>query len=197
MSIRMFAVVLASLFLLVPIFQTASLAPTLAGPAQQYASIPDFTLSTSPSFLALAEGTTGSLSIILTSQAGFSGNIVLDASSFFDISLDKTSIQLASGQSASATLTILAATSTAPGNYTTIIKASSGCILSHTARITVEVIGPDFTIAAEKTHLTAAPGGSDSSKIDLASRDGFADSIALYSFSLDLGPTLNPASHCS
>src|SRR6266567_3631632 len=114
----------------------------------------------------------------------------------FTLAISPSFLELAAGTlgSSTITLTILTLTGTPPGNYTTSITASNGCNLSHSARIAMKVTGPDFTFTAEKTQLTAAPGGSDSSKIDLASIDGFSGSIALSSFSFDFTLTLVPNS---
>ncbi len=59
---------------------------------------PDFTITTSPDSTTLAVSATGSSSISLASQGGFYGNITLSASSYLlDVSLNKTSVSLASG----------------------------------------------------------------------------------------------------
>jgi len=192
---RTFGLTLICIVLFVPFYQPTPSSPITDPAYPQYPSTtPDFTLATSPSFLELAAGTLGSSTITLSSQYGFSGSITLSASSYFDVSLDKTNITLTAGATATATLTILTLTGTPPGNYTTSITASNGCSLSHSARIAMKVTGPDFTFTAEKTQLTAAPGGSDNSKIDLASIDGFSGSIALSSFSFDFTLTLVPNS---
>ena len=192
---RTFGLTLICIVLFIPFYQPTPSSPITDPAYPQYPSTtPDFTLAISPSFLELAAGTLGSSTITLSSQYGFSGSITLSASSYFDVSLDKTNITLTAGATATATLTILTLTGTPPGNYTTSITASNGCNLSHSARIAMKVTGPDFTFTAEKTQLTAAPGGSDNSKIDLASIDGFSGSIALSSFSFDFTLTLVPNS---
>ena len=155
---------------------------------------PDFTITTSPDSTTLAVSATGSSSISLASQGGFYGNITLSASSYLlDVSLNKTSVSLASGGTANATLTILAPSGTPPNNYTVTVEGSNGCNLSHITYIAVRVTGPDFTISSVKTLLTAAPGGSNSSEIDLASKNGFSGSVALFSSST-LTTTVSPPS---
>jgi uncharacterized membrane protein len=153
----------------------------------------DFAISASPDSLVMPLGTTATSSITLTSLGSFSGSIFLSASAQpLDVSLNTTEVTL-NGNMGFATISILAPTSVAPGDYTVSVEGSSGCSLSHNARITVTVTGPDFSISAQKSLLTIQPGSSDTSGIGLSSMNGFSGLVSLYSDSTPLTSTLGPS----
>ncbi len=100
----------------------------------------DFTISASPSFLSLPQGTTGTSVITLTSINNFSGTVNISAfSSPFGLPLSVASpVTLPSGGTISSTLTIPTTINTLTGNYTvTVIGSTSG--LSHSTLLRVFV----------------------------------------------------------
>jgi uncharacterized membrane protein len=143
----------------------------------------------------MTAGATQSSVITAASLNGFAGTVYLETFSYpLIVSLSSTSLVLSSGGTATDTLTVTAPSNTLPGNETIFVGASGGCTLVHFTDISARVIGPDFAISAEKTQMTIAQGGSDTSKINLASRNGFAGTVTLSSFGFPVTGTLAPGS---
>src|SRR6266566_2471994 len=110
-------------------------------------SSPNFTINSSPTSLTVAQGSSGTISITLTSGNSFSGTISLSAAVLPSgplASLNPSSVTLKSGGSASSTLTVSKAasgyysTSVAQGNYAVNVTASSGS-LSHSTPVSLTV----------------------------------------------------------
>src|SRR5207247_11139497 len=80
---------------------------------------PDFSVSTSPSFLSIPQGNTGKTAVSLTSIDNFSGNVNLSISSslYLSTSFSSNSVELTAGGSANTTLTIQTFSFTPPGSY--------------------------------------------------------------------------------
>src|SRR5215510_4346375 len=103
---------------------------------------PDFAISAGPDTLTIPLGTTATSTITLTSLGGFSGSIFLStSSSVLDASLNLTEVNLSAGETATATLSILAPSSTAPRDYTLSVGGSYGCGLVHNAQVIATVTG--------------------------------------------------------
>jgi hypothetical protein len=160
-----------------------------------FASTADFSLTANPTSLTMTAGATQSSVITATSLNGFAGTVYLEAFSYpLIVSLSSTSLVLSSGGIATDTLTVTAPSNALPANETIFVEASGGCTLVHFTDISARVIGPDFAISAEKTQITIAQGGSDTSKINLASRNGFAGTVTLSSFGFPVTGSLAPGS---
>jgi len=106
---------------------------------------PDFTISATPSSLTIIKGQSASSAITLTSLNGFAGTVTLSASLSPSIkkgpvaTLTPTSVTLASGGTAMATLLVSMGGGTATGTYTITITATSGS-LTRTTTVTVTVL---------------------------------------------------------
>ena len=103
-------------------------------------SSPTFTINSSPTSLTVAQDSSGTISITLTSVNSFSGTITLSAAvspSGPQTSLNPSSVTLTSGGSASSTLTVSTAASTSgyystpvsQGSYAINVTASSGSLI--------------------------------------------------------------------
>ncbi len=114
-------------------------------------SSPNFTMNSSPTSLNVAQDSSGTVTITLTSVNSFSGTITLSAAvspSGPQASLNPSSVTLALGGSASSTLTISTAASTSgysstptpvsQGDYSVNVTASSGS-LSHSTPVSLTV----------------------------------------------------------
>ena len=114
-------------------------------------SSPNFTMNSNPTSLTVAQDSSGTVSITLTSVNSFSGTITLSAvvsPSGPQASLNPSSVPLTSGGSASTTLTVSTSASTSgyystpvavsKGNYTVSVTASSGT-LSHSTNVSLTV----------------------------------------------------------
>lgn len=112
----------------------------------QATSTPNFSVSSNPSTLNIAQGATGTTTITLTSVNSFSGTITLAGSvspSGPSVSFSPATLTV-SGASATSTLTVSAApmglysTPVSNGNYSVNITATSGS-LSHSTTVQVTV----------------------------------------------------------
>ncbi len=105
---------------------------------------PDFSISSSGTSFALGRGSAAFPTITLTSLNGFSGTVNIQVSVTpatthpVIASVNPTSVNLASGGTASTPLTINAAHNTVPGSYTITVTGTSGS-LSHSVTISVTV----------------------------------------------------------
>jgi subtilase family serine protease len=118
---------------------------------------PDFSISASPSALAVTAGASGTSAITMTSLNGFSGTVGLatSAPTGWSASLDSSTVTVSSGGSASSTLTITAPSTVAAGTYTVTATGTSGS-LSHSATVTVTVP----TVASAPQNLKATAGNA-------------------------------------
>ncbi len=109
----------------------------------QNPSAPTFTINSSPTSLTVAQDSSGTTSIALTSLNSFSGTVTLSAAvspSGPKASLNPSSVTLTSGGSASSTLTVSTAASTSgyystpvsQGSYAINVTASSGSLIHST-----------------------------------------------------------------
>ena len=159
----------------------ASQIPTATSITTTALTIADFNVSATPNSVTLAEGSTTTSTIRLTSLSGFAGQVYLTSSSFFGTiaSLDNTNITLTSGGTASATLTITVPNRAFFTDDSVVVEANGGCALSHTAYIDVKITKPDFTISASKIQTTISPGGSDTATISVTSTSSFTGLVIL------------------
>ena len=138
---------------------------------------PDFTISASPSSLTLAPGNSGTSTISVGSFAGFTGTVLLSASSALGTSFSASSVA-APGTSV---LTISTTSSTAPGSYPVTVTGMSGS-LSHSATITVTVGVPDFSfnpVPDQVVVFRSAPFSTAVSTLNLGSINNFAATISI------------------
>jgi uncharacterized membrane protein len=155
---------------------------------------PDFDLSSNPSSLTIVAGQSGTSTISLNNQAGFSDVVSLAASSFdsgITASVDPGSI---SGTETS-TLTVSVAAGTLPGGYYSVeVNGTSGA-LSHSLFIPITVVGPDFSLNANPASLTIDAGSSATSTITIVPSLGFSDPVDLFASpsSFDLTAAIDPA----
>jgi len=97
---------------------------------------PDFSLSTQPATLAIAQGGSESAQISVSGVDGFSGSVQVTAAPPSGISVSPSSFSLAIG--APQRLTISAAVSASPGTVTVSFTGNSGP-LTHTATIQAQI----------------------------------------------------------
>jgi hypothetical protein len=144
----------------------------------------DFTLSASPSPLAVFVGHSASSVISVNTFNLFTGNVSF--TTIVSASLNSTgpapttamiptTIFIKPGGAGSSTLTVTAATTTT-GNYTVAVSGSNGTI-SRTVNVAVYVT--DFGIEANPSSLSVSVGSSGQSTISLSSINGFAGNVSL------------------
>jgi copper binding plastocyanin/azurin family protein len=118
--------------------------------AQVLVNGPDFSITTSPTTVSLAQGSSAILMVTLSGVNGFSGSVALTAfpsTGGPPVTVSPISLQVPSSGSVSATLTVSASSSGAystpisPGSYTITLNATMGS-LSHTETIPITVTSP-------------------------------------------------------
>jgi hypothetical protein len=105
---------------------------------------PDFLISASPTSLTIYSGSSGSSTLTVTSQGGFSGVISLAATitpnggNSPTLTLNPGTVTLLSGGTTSSILTMSTVSNTPRTNYTIVVLATSGSI-SHTISVSLTV----------------------------------------------------------
>ena len=144
-------------------------------------SAPDFSISTSPTELVAAAGSSSNVTVTLTSLANLTGTVNLSAKSSpsgLSLTLSPANVSLTF---ASNSTSVLSVSSPNPGSFTVTITGTSGSLL-HQATVKVSivpVIVGDFSIAASPSSITISKGSSASSTISLMSLGGFTGTISL------------------
>jgi len=146
---------------------------SMADAVQAMPTTPDFTISATPSRLALPQSSSSASSVVtLTSLNGFSGTVSLAVSTppaGFSTAIQPSTLVLTPNGKAQATLTVESTT-----NITTTfdlsVSGTSGS-LSHYASVHVTAnpqhVGSDFFLSTYPTLLTALAGSSSSSDIEV------------------------------
>jgi uncharacterized membrane protein len=147
---------------------------------------PDFSINANPYSLSVHAGTSATSTISLASIDGFQGNVSLSVLGFYigvKGTLANDNLTLASGGTATTTLSVNIPLNESAGFYQILVNATSGR-LQHTAYISVQVIAPDFSIQASPLQLTLKPGQSAVTTITLTSVNGFNGTVNLSAFSV-------------
>jgi PQQ-like domain len=164
--------------------------------APSSSSPPDFSLTVSPSNVALTAGASIPFQVTATASNGFSGSIAL-AVSGLPSGVTATPANLTLMPGSSATVTLAAAQNTAGESGTAMLTATSAT-LSHTAQLSMTVGAaqspPDFTLTVTPASLSLTPGGSAPVQVIATPLNGFTGSIALTISGLPSGVTATPAS---
>ncbi len=158
----------------------------------------NFMLSASPSSVAITQGTSGTSTISVTPQNGFSSSVNLSASSLpngVTASFNPTSTTTAS------TLTLTASSTATPGTLTVTITGTSGSLTNYTTVfLTVNAVPTaNFTLSASPSSVTIAQGANGTSAVTIAPQNGFSGSVSLSASGLPTGVTasFNPTSATS
>src|SRR5882762_5571521 len=150
------------------------------------AAQPNFSLSRSPSSVTITQGTSGTSTITVTPQNGFTGSVSLATSvlpngvtaSFNPASTTSTSM-----------LTLTASSSATTGSVTVTITGTSGG-LTHTTTIALTVNpGPNFSLSASPNSLNVARGSTGTSTITISPMRGFTGSVSFSASNLPTGVT--------
>jgi subtilase family serine protease len=134
-----------------------------------------FQLSTSPSVLSIAPGTSGTTTIKVQDIAGFTGNVNLTLTglpsgviaSFSPSSTSETSL-----------LSLSVGSSVARGSYLVNVIGTSGSVTT-TATVAFQVNAPGFSIASSPAQPAIYAGSSGSTTVNVADYAGFAGEVNL------------------
>jgi hypothetical protein len=155
-------------------------------------TVPNFSLSVSPSSLSLAQGGSGTSTITVGPQSGFGGSVSFTASG---LPSGVTASFSPASTTGTSTLTFAAGTSVTAGTSTVTVAGTYGS-LSHTAAISLTIIVPNFSLSASPSSLGVAQGTSGASTISVGAQSGFSGSVSLAASGLPSGVTasFSPAS---
>jgi uncharacterized membrane protein len=157
--------------------KTANLSLTVTPP-------PDFTLSLNPTSLSVQQGSSGTTTLTITPQNGFTGTVALSlvdgsGNPVSGISLSPTSVTVSGSSPVNQTLTVSVAASVAPGTYSLQVRATSGS-LAKTANLSLTVTPPpDFTLSLNPTSLSVQQGSSGQTTLTVTPQNGFTGTVAL------------------
>ncbi|HEY4822071.1 MAG TPA: hypothetical protein VIH83_00100, partial [Candidatus Bathyarchaeia archaeon] len=155
---------------------------------------PDFSISASPTTIAVPLGSSQASTITLRSLDTFSGTVDLSTSmppTGITTTLTPNGVALSSGETAISTLDVSVSSSATPGTYMINVTGVSGSII-HMSTVSV-VAGPDFGLSSNPNSLTITSGSLGTSSITLTSFNNFAGTVDLTSvISGGLTTSLNP-----
>jgi subtilase family serine protease len=145
---------------------------------------PAFSLASSVSTLSIAAGASGTSTITIDAQQGFSGAVNLAISG---LPTGVTASFSPSSAMTTTTLTLMAAGSVPGVTSTLTITGTSGSLTS-TARLTLTTTGSQtFTLSATPASLSLTQGGSGASTITIGAQNGFQGSVSLAASGLPSG----------
>ncbi len=156
---------------------------------------PDFRVAAYPSSLSVAAGSAGNSTIMVMPLYGFTGTVSWSASvpagwtaTFIPTSLSIINDHYGSASLSTAdgyygyynysTLSLAVPSDAAAGKYTIIVTGTNGS-LTHSVNVTVNVVTPDFWIAAWPSFLSATAGSTVNSTILVAPLNGFNGTVSL------------------
>jgi len=150
------------------------------------ASVPAFSLSSSASTISFTPGGSGTSTINVNPQNGFTGSVSLSASG---LPSGVTASFSPASAVTSSLLTLSSSASAAPGIYTVTINGTSGSLhASTTISLTVGSVA-GFSLTASPSALSIAQGGNGSSTITLVPQTGFSGSVSVSVSSVPSGVT--------
>ncbi len=149
---------------------------------------PSFTLSASPSSLTITQGSSGTSTITVNDQNGFTGSVTLAASG---LPSGVTATFGTNPTTGTSLLTLTASSSATTGTATVTITGTSGTLTATTTiALTVNSAAtPNFTIGASPSSLTITQGSSGTSTITITSQNSFNSATTLSASGLPSGVT--------
>jgi subtilase family serine protease len=149
--------------------------------------VQSFTLSASPSSVAIIRGQPGGTSTIsITPVNGFSGNVTLSTSK---LPKGVTASFSPNPATSSSVLTLTASSTATEGTTTVTITGTSGSLTATTKlTLTVSALG-SFTLTASPTTLTVARGSNGTSTITVHPTGGFNQQVTLSAAGMPSGVT--------
>jgi hypothetical protein len=152
------------------------------------ASVPNFGLSASPSSVTFMQGSSGTSTVTVTPQNGFSSSVSLSASG---LPSGVTASFSPASATTTSTLTLSASSSAATGPTTVTITGTSGS-LSHTTTVNLTINAapvPDFSLSASPGSMMFMQGASGTSTVTVTPQNGFSSSVSLSASGLPSGVT--------
>src|SRR6267143_2967785 len=155
---------------------------------------PDYTIAAAPASLTIAQGSSGTSTITITSLNSFNSATTLSASGLpggVTAAFSTNPVTPPANGSAASTLTLTASSTSTTGTATVTVTGTSGS-LTHSTNINLTVNAaatPNFTIGASPASLTVTQGGNGISTITLTSQNTFNSATTLSATGLPSGVT--------
>ena len=149
-------------------------------------SVSSFTLSASPASLIVIEGGSGTSTIAVSDQNGFTGSVTLTASG---LPSGVTAAFATNPTSGSSVLSLTASSSATVGTTTVTVTGTSGSLTATTTVVLTINPPPSFTLSASPASLTVIQGASGTSTIAVSGQNGFTGSVNLAASNLPSGVT--------
>jgi subtilase family serine protease len=147
---------------------------------------PSFSLATSASALSIAAGASGTSTITVSAQQGFSSAVSLAVSG---LPAGVTASFSPASAMTTSTLTVLASSSAVAATSTITITGTSGS-LTGTAQLALTVTAaPTFTLSAAPASVSLTEGASSTSTITINAQNGFKGTVTLAASGLPTGVT--------
>ena len=155
-------------------------------------TVPNFSLSASPSNLNVVQGNSVVSTLTVGPQSGFNGSVTLAASG---LPSGVTASFSPASTTGTSTLTLVAGSAVTAGTTTVTVTGTSGS-LTHTATISLVTTVPNFSLSASPSSLGVAQGSSGVSTVTVGPQSGFSGSVSLAVSGLPSGVTasFSPAS---
>src|SRR5207247_1848872 len=148
---------------------------------------PNYTLSASPSSVAVTQGSSGSSTITVSPQNGFTGSVTLSPSKLRSAS---TAAIDPNPTTTSSTLTLTASPTATTGTVSVTVTGASGTLTPKTTTLNLPAAAaPTYTLSASPSSLTVTQGSSGSSTITVSPQNGFTGSVTLSPSTLPSGVT--------
>ncbi len=142
-------------------------------------SVPDFSISATPSSQSVTAGGSASYTVSLTAKSGYSSTVSLSAGGLpagASASFNPTSVN----PSGSSTMTVSTSASTPAGSYSITITGTGSDASTTTHSTTVSLmVGGDFSLSASKATVTMSPGSSAADAISVSGSNGYTSTVTL------------------
>lgn len=148
----------------------------------------DFSLSTTPATVTVAQGAIVTSTVTVAPLNGFAGSVALAATG---LPTGVTASFSPASTTGASTLTLSASSTAAAGPATITVTGTSGT-LTHSASISVTVTATavaNFSLSAAPATVTVARGASGTSTVTVNKLNGFVASVALSATGLPAGVT--------
>jgi hypothetical protein len=177
------------------LFALSCLAFAAIGCSSSSGPAADFSLTSTPTTIALTAGATAQVTVTATSTNGFTSPIAVALSGLpAGVTATPGSVTVTPG--APQTITLTAAAITASSSSTLTLAGTSGS-LSHTTTFALNVTAappPDFSLTIAPTSLTLTTGASgQQATVSAVGMNGFSNSISISISGLPAGVTPTPS----
>jgi Pro-kumamolisin, activation domain len=149
--------------------------------------VPSFSLSSSAASLTLLRAGSGSSTISVAGQNGFSGIVSFAVSG---LPSGVTASFSPSSSASKSSLTLNASSTATAGTYTATVTGVSGALTSSTP-IALTVTGPNFTLSLLPPSLALLPGSTVAGTVTVIPQYGFNSSVSLSASGLPSGLTVS------